>query len=186
MRKHGAGFSVVELMVSLVVMMIIATIAIPSIMRGWNSYRLTSAADSVAGLLERTRFEAIHKNTRLSCVAAQVGAGWVVAIDENGNGQPDATEPQVSLPGPATLVGAGVAPGPASMGPSYAAAAVPNGSLTFDARGTVFPNLAAPPPYVTYIGIPNQPTYGFRAVTVTAMGQVKVWQAAANGSWVAQ
>ncbi|HEV2298919.1 MAG TPA: GspH/FimT family protein [Candidatus Acidoferrales bacterium] len=185
-RKAEIGFTLIEVTVSVVVMMIIAAIAIPSIMQGWNSYRLTSAADSVAGLLERTRFEAIHKNGRLSCVAAQVGGLWVVAIDENGNGQPDPTEPQVDLPGPATFVGAGVAPGPASMGPSYAAAIVPNGSLTFDARGTVFPNPGAPPPYVTYIGIPNQPTYGFRAVTVTAMGQVKVWQAAANGSWVAQ
>ena len=185
--KTEAGFSLIELSVSLIVMMIIAAIAIPSILQGWNSYRLTSAADSVAGLLERTRFEAIHKNARLSCVAAQVGGLWVVAIDENGNGQPDPTEPQVDLPGPATFVGAGVAPGPASMGPSYAAAIIPNGSLTFDARGTVVAG-AGPGgavPFVLYFGIPNQPTYGYRAVTITLMGQVKVWQAA-GGGWVTQ
>ena len=188
-RKAEIGFTLIEVTVSVVVMMIIAAIAIPSIMQGWNSYRLTSAADSVAGLLERTRFEAIHKNARLSCIGAPVGAGWAIGIDENGNNAIDPNEPQVILPGPATLVGAGVAPGPASMGAGYAGAITPPGNgMTFDARGTVYFGgvPGGPVTYIAYVGIPNQPQYGYRAVTITPMGQVKVWQAAAGGGWVAQ
>lgn len=194
-RRAEAGFTLVELCVSVVVMMIIAAIAIPSIMQGWNSYRLTSAADSVAGLLERTRFEAIQRNTRLACIGAAAN-GFTVGIDENANNAVDPNEPQVVLPGPATFVLAGVAPGPASMGAAYAGAVIPPnppgvanlfGSVTFNARGTTVTTLGGVAPYyVVYIGIPGQPTYGYRAVTITPMGQVKVWQAAAGGGWVAQ
>jgi type II secretory pathway pseudopilin PulG len=189
MRKAESGFSLIELSVSVVVMMIIAAIAIPSILQGWNSYRLTSAADSVAGILERTRFEAIHRNGRLSCIGNLAGNVFQVGIDENGNGRIDPNEPQVILAGPATLVGAGVAPAPASMGATYAGAVVPPANtVTFDARGTVFFGgvPGGPVPYVAYIGITNRPTYGYRAVTITPMGQVKTWLAAANGSWVGQ
>lgn len=187
-RKIEEGFTLIELTVSVAVMMIIAAIAIPSILQGWNSYRLTSAADSVAGILERTRFEAIHKNARLSCIGAPSGTGWAVGIDENGNGVIDPNEPQVILPGPATLVGAGVAPGPASMGAGYAGAITPPGNaMTFDARGTVFfAGPGGPVTYIAYVGIPNQPKYGYRAVTITPMGQVKVWAASSTGSWIGQ
>lgn len=191
-RKAEAGFTLVELMVSVVVMMIIAAIAIPSILQGWNSYRLTSAADSVAGLLERTRFEAIQRNIRLACIGVAAANGFTVGIDENANGLVDGNEPRVILPGPATFILGGVAPGPASMGAAYAGAVIPPGvsnlfgSVTFNARGTTVTAAGGTAPYyVVYIGIPNQPTYGYRAVTVTPMGQVKVWQAA-GGGWVTQ
>lgn len=189
MQNAEAGFTLVELTVSVAVMMIIAAIAIPSILQGWNSYRLTSAADSIAGILERTRFEAIHKNGRLSCLVAQTAQGWVIGIDENGNNAIDPNEPQVILPGPAAIVLAGVAPSPATMGLGYAGAVNPPGNpqtVTLDARGTVFfAGPGGPATYIVYVGIPNQPTYGYRAVTITLMGQVKVWQAA-GGGWVTQ
>lgn len=186
-RGDESGFTLIELCVSVIVMMIIAAIAVPTVMRGWNSYRLTSAADSVAGMLQRTRFEAIHKNSRLSCIAVLAGGVWQVGIDENGNAAIDPTEPHVNLPGPATLWGGGVAPGLASMGAAYANAILPPGnSVTFDARGTVVANPGGAPPYISYIGIPNQPAYGFRAVTITAMGQVKTWAAPNNGNWAGQ
>lgn len=189
--KTEAGFSLIEMSVSLIVMMIIAAIAIPSVLQGWNSYRLTSAAGSVAGLLERTRFEAIHKNGQLSCLGAALGAGWQLGIDQNSNLGIDRGEPQVILPGPVTLIAAAIAPAPASMGAGFAGALPPGGNpvygrVTFDARGTVIVTAGAPPPYVVYIGIPNQPKYGYRAVTVSAMGQVKTWAASKNGSWIGQ
>ena len=166
-------------------MIALAAIATPTLLQAWNSYRLTSAADSVAGILDRARFEAIHKNARLTCIAVLKPAGWVVGIDENGNGIIDANEPQVILPGPPALLAAGIAPGSGTFG--YATVATPPGNLvTFDPRGTIYfganPVVTA---YVFYMGIPNQATYGYRAVTITQMGQTKVWMAAGN-AWGAQ
>ena len=180
------GFSLIELTISLTVIIALSTIAMPTVLQAWNSYRLTSAADNVAGILDRARFEAIHKNTRLSCIAVQTATGWSVGIDENGNGVLDANEPQVSLPGPPALLAAGIAPGSGTFG--YATVATPPGnSVTFDPRGTIYfganPVVTA---YSFYIGIPNQKNYGYRAVTVTQMGQTKVWMAASNGTWVTQ
>ena len=186
-RTREAGFSLVELGISLIVMLIIMAIALPALMNGWNAYRLTSAASSVAGLLQRARFEAIHKNANLSVLGQTVGGVFAIGIDENNNGVIDPREPQIQLPGPATLINPGIAPGPVSMGPSYAAAAAPpTNSVAFDPRGTVVPRPGTPPPYIAYFGITNQPKYGFRAVTITAMGQIKTWIASANSTWVAQ
>lgn len=186
-RKLQAGFTLLELMISVAVMLILSAIAIPSVMQGWNSYRLTAAADNVAGILQRTRFEAIHKNTNVSCIAVNPPAtGWAVGIDENANGALDNNEPQVALPGPPVMIGAGVAPGPATLG--YPTATLPPANtVTFNSRGTLFIAApGAPPAYVYYIGIPGQPKYGYRAVTITQMGQVKVWMAQSGGSWVGQ
>lgn len=192
-EKAQAGFTMVELMVSVFVMMVIAAIAVPTIIQGWNSYLLTSAADSIAGTLQRTRFEAIHRNARLACVGTMLPAGMAVGIDENGNGTVDPGEPQSILNGAVQLLAAGVAPAPAGMGAAYAAAVIPPGtvatfgSVFFSARGTpvTLANLTAPY-YVVYLGIPGQPRYGYRAVTITPMGQVKVWQAPTGGAWTAQ
>ncbi|HEV2289173.1 MAG TPA: GspH/FimT family pseudopilin [Candidatus Acidoferrales bacterium] len=185
-RRAQRGFSLVEVTIGLTVLIALAAIATPTILQGWNSYRLTSAADSIAGMLDRARFEAIHGNTRLSCIAVQTANGWVIGIDENGNGVIDPNEPQVILPGPPALLAAGIAPGPATFG--YATVAVPPANtVTFDARGTIFfganPVVTA---YSIYVGIPNQGTYGYRAVTVTQMGQTKVWFASAGSGWVNQ
>jgi prepilin-type N-terminal cleavage/methylation domain-containing protein len=180
-----AGFTLIETTISTVVVLILAAIAIPSVMQGWNSYRLTSAAGSVAGILERTRFEAIHSNKRLSCLATPSGGGWAIGIDENGNGRLDNTEPQVRVIGPSSLLAAGIAPGPATLG-YPTATPPPANTVTFDPRGTVYYGANPVVTYVFYIGFPGQKTYGYRAVTITQMGQVKIWSAAAGGSWVGE
>ena len=183
--RRARGFSLIELSISVVVIVILAAIAIPTVLQSWNSYRLTSAAGDLAGILERTRFEAIHNNAKLSCIAAASGTGWVIGIDENGNGVIDGNEPRVALPGPPVLLATGIAPGPTSLG--YATATTPPANtVTFDPRGTVYYGANPVVTYVFYIGIPNQPTAGYRAVSITQMGQVKAWMAAAGGSWVGQ
>ncbi|HKW87862.1 MAG TPA: GspH/FimT family pseudopilin [Candidatus Acidoferrales bacterium] len=195
-RRNGKaqkGFTTVELMVSLGVMVVIAAIAVPSLLQGWNSYRLTSAAGNIAGLLERARFEAIRRNTRIACIGAPQANGFAIWIDLNGNGALDPGEPEVIFNGAAVPMAAGTAPGPASMGAAYANAIVPPGpatqygSVSFNARGTTVTAAGLTAPYyVVYLGMTNQPTYGYRAVTITPMGQVKTWFAQANGAWVAQ
>lgn len=194
--KHSRGFSLIELVVALAIMLAIMAVSVPSFLRAIKTYRLGSTATDVANILQRARYEAIKQNATngISCCPAPVGNTIAAYIDLNNNGRMDPTEPRVLLPSDIRFVGAPPAPGPASMGPAYAAAGPPPGFIRFDARGALFP--PPPPPacvlfppgggpavYVLYLGYPQDASYGYRAITVTPSGKTKVWRAQAGGPW---
>ena len=58
-------------------------------------------------------------------------------------------------------------------------------SITFDYRGVVYPAPGNPASqaYFLAIGYVSQVQYGTRAVTVTPMGQTKLWAAPDGGTW---
>jgi prepilin-type N-terminal cleavage/methylation domain-containing protein len=176
------GFSLIEIMVVVAVMMVVSAIAIPAVMESWAIYRMNSAAVDVSGILKRTRFEAIRSNTVVNCLIQQQGNNWILGADLNNNGAIDPTEPQVLLSGPVQLLPAGVAPGPTSMG--YPTAQVPYpGAIAFDPRGGV--NFGGNPQvvYVLYLGYTGQGRYGYRAVTVLPLATTKIWSSGATGLW---
>jgi type II secretory pathway pseudopilin PulG len=187
-RFRARGFSMVELMVVAATAVILGAIAIPIVDQGLQQYRMSSAATSVANLIQRTRYESIRQNTTISCRYQQQGNNWVMWIDLNGNGVMDPTEPQIVLPSDAQMLQAGVAPGPGSMGAAYTNAIPPpkNGNtyaIALDSRGTV--NFTGGPAiYVIYLGSAALgPTEGYKAVTLTPTGRTKVWSASYNGNW---
>ncbi len=175
------GFSLTEGLVSVTIILTMVAIAAPMVNTSWAVYRLSGTARDVANILQRTRFEAIRANTVLACRAQQQGNNWVVWADLNNNGALDTNEPQVLLPGPVTFLANGVAPDSSSMG--YTNTQVPQGSIAFDSRGGVSFGAGAPAVYVVYMGYPNDPTYGYKAVTVIPSGKTKVWTAASGGKW---
>ena len=59
------GFSLVELILSLVVLLIITTLAVPVVVRSLQTYQLNSTASQLAGLLKFTKFGAIRQNTHV-------------------------------------------------------------------------------------------------------------------------
>jgi len=181
--KNSRGFSMVELVVAIAIMLVIMAIAIPNFLRAMNTYRLGSTAIDVANMLQRARYEAIKRNANISCRAIPPGNPTTVYIDLNANLAMDPDEPRVLLPTDIQFVGAPPAPGPASMGPGYAGAQPPAGSITFDARGAVVPGAGGPTVYVVYMGYPQDASYGYRAITVTPSGKTKVWRAQAGGAW---
>jgi len=62
-RSRIAGFSMVELAVSMTVLMILTAIAIPSLMHSFRTYQLNDAASRLSDILKFTRFEAVRRNT---------------------------------------------------------------------------------------------------------------------------
>lgn len=176
------GFSLIELVVVTAIVLILTAIAVPSIVRSWNTYKLSGTASDVDRVIKQARYEAIRLNTVINCLVVQKGSDWLIGVDQNNNGVIDPTEPQVLLAGPAEILPDGVAPGPTSMG--YPNAKVPNGSISFDSRGTVYYGPGNPAViYVIYLGFPNQPEYGFRAITVLPGGTTKTWSAGNGDSW---
>ena len=65
-QSRIAGFSMVELGVSLTVLLILTAIAIPSLMRSFRTYQLNDAAARLSDMLKFTRFEAVRRNTQVN------------------------------------------------------------------------------------------------------------------------
>jgi prepilin-type N-terminal cleavage/methylation domain-containing protein len=178
-----AGYSLVEMMMTLAVGLILVSIALPTMIGAVQGYRLNSSAQQVANLVELTRYTAIRRNSLMSLRTAVQNGNRIFYLDLNGNNVLDAGDPLVVLPTDMQLAnGQPLTPGPAStkLGPTQDFVT----QITFDYRGTV--NFLPGGPVAAYflaLGYVNQAQYGCRAITVTPMGQTKVWKAPASGTW---
>jgi type IV fimbrial biogenesis protein FimT len=182
-KGSARGFSMVELLTVGAIILLVAAVATPTIMRSIMTYRIGGAATDVYNMVQRARYEAIRTNTLVTCRAEQAEGTWAVWVDLNNDTRRDADEPFVLMPASAQLLDAGDAPNAGSMGFPRTTAALPGAGVTFDFRGQV--NFGGNPPSVLtiFIGAPNQPTLGFRALSVTPAGKVKTWRAAGEGYW---
>jgi type IV fimbrial biogenesis protein FimT len=181
------GFSTIELVVTVAVLMILAAISIPTLTHAFLTYQYNTAASQVAGMLKFTRHEAIRLNKPVSCLVQQNAMGWLIFADSNGNGVADAGETQYQMTGTPSLVPAAGLPDTSpitnTLGTSGLALAAPSGvntSLTFDQRGAVTTGLNV---YVLYIGNAASPELGYRAVVLLPSGVVHLWTAATSGPW---
>ena len=175
---HRCGFSTLELVVAMGIILAISAIAIPTITKTVTGYQLNDAATQVAGILKFTRFEAIRRNTPIKCLNSEpvAGAQATVWSDNDGDGVVDPTEKQIILGSSATLVPPDAVPSTAAL-----ATAVGVDTLTavnpaadgvkFDQRGAATPSAV----YVFYVGNTATPENGFRAVIVLPSGSVQVW-----------
>ena len=90
MKRHS-GFTLIELMVTLVVAAILATIAIPSFWNTIQSNRATTEANELVTALHYARSEAIKRGARVSLCPStnQTGCtggtnwanGWIIFVD---------------------------------------------------------------------------------------------------------
>lgn len=195
-RRTTAGFSMVELAMSICVMLILTALAIPSLVRSLRTYQLNSAAASVSDMLKFTRFEAVRKNKQINFLMLANGPGWIVGTDSNNNGALDPTEKQQQIAGYPTLLPDGIAPSPTTISNALGGTAPTtltplsgaNGTVTFDARGAVRQGInggLAPNPYVFYVGNASDADSGYRAVVLLPSGSVQVWtwNASQGGAW---
>jgi Tfp pilus assembly protein FimT len=172
---HGVGL--VEIAVAVTVILIVSAVAIPTLTRMLKVYQLNDAANQMASVLKYTRFEAIRKNSPISCVNSQPTADGQASVwsDDNGDGVEQASETQILLSQNATLVPAASVPNTAALATAIGvtaltAVAPSTGSIKFDQRGATVPAAV----YVNYVG--DTSNYGgFRAVVVLPSGSIQVW-----------
>lgn len=184
-----AGFSMVELAVSMTVLMILTAIAIPSLMRSFRTYQLNDAAARLSDILKFTRFEAVRRNKPINFLMQASGTAWLVGTDSNASGTIDATDKQQLIASFATLLPSGVAPSPTAIttalgGASLITKSGSAGSVTFDARGAirVGGNVSASI-FVFYVGSASNPEFGFRAVILLPSGSTQIWTVPNGGTW---
>jgi len=197
-RSRIAGFSMVEMAVSLTVLMILTAIAIPTLMRSFRTYQLNSAAAGLSDMLRFTRFEAVRRNSlEYFDFNNPSGPGWVVwTPSSNGSTSPLVTEKQILITGFATLLPAGGSPGPPSPAAIATALGVSvsnlnantlsgsTGKVTFDARGAIRVNgSVSSSVFVFYIGSATNPEFGYRTVIQLPSGSTQIWTAPNGGPW---
>src|SRR5437773_7205911 len=96
--KSSRGFSLIELVVAMVVRLILAAIAIPSIVTTYSQYRLGVQATLIADQLDLLRMNAVRKNTTVTLFSTTSGSNTVLYIDANKDNALDSKDPQVMLP----------------------------------------------------------------------------------------
>jgi prepilin-type N-terminal cleavage/methylation domain-containing protein len=186
----SSGFSMVEMVVSVAVLLVLAAISVPSLTRAFAAYQLNDAASRLGGILKFTRYEAIRLNKLVDCEIQQSGTGWLVYADTNRNALPDPGETQDAVTGQVTLLppSAGIpSPGPivAALGSSglvLTAISGVNALVTFDARGAVTTGNGNNV-FVLYLGNAANADTGYRAVVLLPSGMVHVWSASSGGVW---
>jgi|ERR1700674_191587 len=190
-RIPSRGFSLIEVVIALAVILILSAIALPAFVSAYRTYQLTDAATQFAGLLKFTRFEAIRLNTNVSCLIQQVASVPPVTntwADSDGDGVEDANEKQLVFSGTVNLVPAAAVPNAAGLAaaagvPALATVPLANGFVTFDRRGAVSP-ANAPQAYAFYLTNLNDTSIGARAVILLPSGSIQLWKADSLGNWV--
>src|ERR1051326_8189769 len=171
MKKREAGFSLVELMIVCVIMLIIAALAIPNIFQTYRNYQLDSAGHSVASLLQQARMQAVKTNQPVYVKdapgKAYAGGNPDVAISAALSFQPPPTDNFHAQ------LDAYIA-GPPQVGTT-------TGTIGFNARG--LPCVAAANPAVCNLPAGTsgfewfmQSNGGWEAVTVSSSGRIMTWR----------
>ena len=72
-HRHGAGFTLVELMIGLAVVAVLAAIAAPGMTALINANQLNGASGEVTATLQLARAEAVRRNARVTVCASTDG-----------------------------------------------------------------------------------------------------------------
>jgi type IV fimbrial biogenesis protein FimT len=102
MKALPRGFTLIELIVGLALVLILLTLAVPSFKDLIQSNRLMTAVDDLLSALQLARSEAIKRGIRITLCKSADGAscavnggydqGWVVFADSNNNAAIDSGE----------------------------------------------------------------------------------------------
>ena len=102
---RSRGLTLIELMIAVAIAAVLMALAAPSFQQAINGNRLAGAAGDVIGALQLARSEAIRANRRTVLCRSSDGSscdttnaawpGWIVFVDDDGDGTRDAAEPVV-------------------------------------------------------------------------------------------
>jgi len=172
----------VELVVVLGLILVLSAIGLPSLVNSMSVYKLNTASTSIQNLIEVARFNAVRRNSTISLRQTAINGQAAFYVDLAGGAYVN-TDPVYFVPTTVQVTPAG-APAAATTGLANTAA-LGGGCISFNSRGVVdYGTCGGGVPSVWFIslGLTNG-TGGFRAITLTPMGQAKSWTAPAGSNW---
>jgi prepilin-type N-terminal cleavage/methylation domain-containing protein len=107
-QSRARGFSLVELMIVVAIILVVSAMALPSMARSITTIRLRGAANTISGMIQKTRIEAVRTNRIMVLRQSTLSDGvtpvfWVDgAIPQNSttssqNNRLDNFEPQAMI-----------------------------------------------------------------------------------------
>ena len=204
-RAKSRGFSLIELLIVVGIILVLSAISTPSLFRAIRSYQLESAGRQVGNMLLRARYEAMQRNRRVCAVFQRVGPEGRYGLDLTGaDPEPcDDANPQLDGNDPFMVTNNftnwwfndnPVYPPLNGLPAGYNTAATivppPRFRVVFSPRGTVAqPGLAGTWTMATQTrmiclvrNIPND--FDAVLVTVTPVGRIKLYRWRSNaGQW---
>jgi len=214
-QSRNRGFSLLELLVVIGIILVVAAFAAPSLLSALRTYQRESMARGIANIILQARFEAIKGNKRVSTAFAPAAGvnGDTYGVDLNGNGTLDPNEPiamllnglsfwnsntpaappTTNLPADYSTFTVPTAPAtqpPASQGPTP----LTSYNIVFSPQGTVVvyqnPNWALAP-QVQGFAVTNGATIGAAnsnsyLIEITPAGRVRLFYWQAGVGWVAR
>ncbi len=193
--KRNQGFSLLELMIVVAMMMITSAIAVPHMINAVNDISLRYTASDLSSLLQSARIQAVKKNTFYAVKSGALPSGqtgYYLDLPNSGvfaNGDP-------FMPvGPSITIHAGTgsgAPNEAALIASLAFAINPAADApTFNARGlpcivagTTCPQAAGQGFAVFLKKATITGNVPWAAIIITPSGHMQIWTCDNVGTWV--
>lgn len=176
------GFSMVELVVVLAILMCISAYAVPNFLVAVANFRLRSGMSSLSSILQNCRMMAIKQNKNFSVHFTVMANGPVAYIKASSDtGTISNTDPTAQLGAPVTMnqnpTGTGA---PTQMDASFLGFDPLTTDPTFNPRGIPCTyssgTCTAPKGFVFYFrGTRPLGSDGWAAVTISPAGHVKTW-----------
>ena len=134
--QNRRGFSLVELMVVVMIILAIAAIMVPKIVTMLSDYNLKSTMGQAAGMLQQQRMQAVRLNSTLQVSTGTQNGRTIAWVDIPGGtaNSWDSGEPFIEFPKNITVQNSSF-PGDATTGLGYSAQTPSSATIKFNARG---------------------------------------------------
>lgn len=178
-KKH-AGFSLVELLVVVAIILVVAAFAVPNIMTTMDAYRLRGALTNIVGITQRSRVQAVRLNNTERLHVILSGNTVVLYYKPANSGNPglQTTDPQLPLAMEFSIPGLPAGP-PQLTGVTMWGSNVPfktNSDPYFNSRGLPWDPVArVATGYVYYFKYKRGNRVRWAALSISPAGRIQNW-----------